>query len=107
MGTFTALPIALGWVTMNLRGPVQRGIGVASMAAFGNCGGFVATFTFLARDAPKYKTGYAVMLGSLTLAAAAQVGYAAIVFRRNKEKRGIPEEDLNRSENKRVWKAML
>ena len=86
---------------MNLRGHVQRSLGIALMVAFGNCGGFVATFTFLARDAPRYKTGYAVMMGSLTLAAAAQAGYAAIVFRGNK-KRSILEEDLNRSENKRV-----
>ena len=92
---------------MNLRGHVQRGIGVALVAAFGYYGGFVATFTFLARDAPRYKTGYAVLLGSLSLAATAQVGYAMIVLRGNKEIRSILEEDLNRSENKRVWRAML
>ena len=90
---------------------MQRGIGIALIVAVGNCGGFVATFTFLGRDAPEYKTGYAVLLGFLALAAVAEVGYAGLVVRGNKKKRSSLEEDLNcgtnASGNEKVWKAML
>lgn len=96
---------------MNLWGHLQRSVGVALMVAFGNCGAFVATFTFLARDAPGYKMGYAVLLGSLALEAVVQVGYAGIVLRGNKEKRSRVEEDpdcgTSTSEDKRTWRAML
>lgn len=112
MGTFTAMPIVLCWVTMNLRGHVQRSVGTALMIAFGNCGGIVATFTFLARDAPEYRTGYAVLLGFLTLAAVAQAGYAGIVWKGNREKRSSVGEDADDggkkiSADQSRWRAML
>ena len=83
------------------------------MIAFGNCGGIVATFTFLARDAPEYRTGYALLLGFLTWAAVAQPGYAGIVWKGNREeKRSSVGEDADDggkkiSANQSRWRAVL
>lgn len=81
MGAFAAGPIVVCWYLMNLRGHVQRGVGSAWMIGFGNCGGIVATFTFLAKDAPEYRRGYAVCLGVTVVGAAAAMGYAGCIWR--------------------------
>ncbi|MCJ1458226.1 hypothetical protein MMC28_008597 [Mycoblastus sanguinarius] len=57
MGVFGAMPTALCWYIMNLGGHFERAVGSAWMVGFGNIGGIVATFSFLAADAPFYHKG--------------------------------------------------
>lgn len=108
MGTYTAMPIVICWVAMNLRGHMQRSVGIAWTIGFGNCGGIVATFAFLARDAPEYRTGYAVLLGFLALAAVTQAGYAGLVWSGERQKWSRVEENADGgSDDKGTWRAML
>ena len=109
MGTYTAMPIVLCWVAMNLRGHLQRSIGIAWMIGFGNCGGIVATFAFLSRDAPEYRTGYAVLLGFLSLAAVTQAGYAGLVWSGERQKQSSVEKDghFGSDDNSSSWRTLL
>ena len=84
MGTFSALPISICWYVMNIHGDYQRAVGSAGMISFGNIGGIVATWSFLATDAPLYHTGYSVVMTGLCLMAGTSVIYAAICFGQNR-----------------------
>ena len=84
MGAFAAGPIVVCWYVMNLQGHAERSIGSAWMIGFGNTGGIVATFTFLAADAPKYTKGYTICLAVTAVGVVAGAGYAALVWRDNK-----------------------
>ncbi|KAL9066662.1 MAG: hypothetical protein Q9161_007421 [Pseudevernia consocians] len=108
MGTYTAMPMVICWVAMNLRGHMQRSVGIAWMIGFGNCGGIVATFAFLSRDAPEYRTGYAVLLGFLSLAAVTQAGYAGLVWAGERQRWSSVEKtrDGGRDDKSR-WTALL
>jgi sugar phosphate permease len=53
MGAYAGGPLIICWFIMNLRGYVERSIGTAFLIGFGNCGDVVATFAFLATDAPQ------------------------------------------------------
>lgn len=80
MGTYAAMPVVICWFTMNLRGHHARGVGTAWQIGFGNIGGIVATFAFLAKDAPEYRTGYALLLGFFCLGAVSAAAYFAAVW---------------------------
>ena len=108
MGTYTAMPIVICWVAMNLRGHMQRSVGIAWMIGFGNCGGIVATFAFLSRDAPEYRTGYAILLGFLSLAAVTQAGYAGLVWSGERWKWSSVEKDGDLgSDDNSSWRMLL
>ena len=93
MGAFTTGPIVICWYVMNLQGDIERNIGTAWMIGFGNCGGLVATFTFLSKDAPLYHTGYSICMGATCLGALAAVLYACSAIHENKISRARKEED--------------
>lgn len=83
MGLFGALPTALCWYIMNLDGHFDRAVGSAWMIGFGNVGGIVATFSFLAADAPFYHKGYSIVTFGLCLAAAAAIAYEVSCYVEN------------------------
>lgn len=85
MGAFSAGPIVVCWYVMNLEGHVERSIGTAWMISFGNTGGIVATFAFLARDAPRYRTGYGIVMAFTCAGAVASTLYAGAVVRENRK----------------------
>lgn len=92
MGAFTTGPIIICWYVMNLQGHRDRSIGTAWIISCGNCGGIVATFTFLAKDAPRYHTGYSICMGATCIGALATSVYAAMALWENK-KRSSGHED--------------
>ncbi len=55
------------------------------MISFGNTGGIVATFAFLARDAPRYRTGYGIVMAFTCAGAVASTLYAGAVMRENRK----------------------
>jgi MFS family permease len=61
-GTYTAMPLIVCWTSMNFAGHYRRAVGTGWQVGFGNIGGIIATFTFLAADAPRYTKGLAVGL---------------------------------------------
>lgn len=98
MGAFSAGPIIICWYVMSLDGHVNRSIGSAWIIGFGNTGGIVATFAFLAKDAPRYHTGYSILLAFVCLGSLATALYMACVWRQVKRLRATdpPEEGRRR-----------
>ncbi|KAI1461617.1 MFS general substrate transporter [Annulohypoxylon moriforme] len=84
MGSFGIGGMIICWYVMNLRGHVERSIGTAWMIGFGNCGGIVATFLFVKKDAPYYHTGYTVCLSMVCLCVVVCAGYALHIWRQKK-----------------------
>lgn len=73
---------------MNLGGHHRRAVGTAWQIGFGNIGGIIATYSFLATDAPKYRTGYGICIGFICLSAVSCVAYftACVVQNRRRDK---------------------
>lgn len=88
MGTYSAMPIIVCWFTMNLGGHHRRSVGTAWQIGFGNIGGIIAVFSFLAKDSPRYILGYAICIAFTCLSIIACAIYfvwcAAVNSRRNK-----------------------
>jgi predicted MFS family arabinose efflux permease len=97
MGNFAAGTILLCWYIMNLRGHAGRSIGSAWMIGFGNTGAIIATFSFLAKDSPRYHTGYSLCIGSLCICVGSCAVYAALAWRQNRRLRakGTGETDVS------------
>ena len=71
---------------------MRRGVGTAFMVGFGNSGGIVATFSFLANDAPKYIKGYSLSLGFISLSAiCCTLYFFALASENRKRTRGLSE----------------
>ena len=73
---------------MNLHGHVDRSVGTAWTIGFGNTGGIVATFSFLAADAPLYHTGYTICLAVTVVGIVVASLYLMLVWRENRKLRG-------------------
>ncbi|KAH7166485.1 major facilitator superfamily domain-containing protein [Dactylonectria macrodidyma] len=86
MGCYTAMPIVACWFNMNLGGHHRRAIGGAWLVSFGSFGGFVAVFSFLKKDAPRYVSGYSICLGFATMSIVAAVGYGISCWAANRER---------------------
>ncbi|ORY03758.1 putative allantoate permease [Clohesyomyces aquaticus] len=89
MGAFISGIVIVCWYVMNLHGHLERSIGTAWMISFGNTGGIVATFTFLATDAPYYKKGYSICMGAICLSVVSTIAYAALVWRERRSTRTV------------------
>ena len=92
MGAFATGPVIVCWYVMNLRGHVERSVGTAWMIGFGNIGGIVATFSFLAADAPLYHKGYSICMAMTVIGLAAALAYAGLVWLENKKIRASGEK---------------
>ncbi|KAK5715981.1 hypothetical protein LTR15_009806 [Elasticomyces elasticus] len=66
-GAFPCSPLVLAWLSNNLAPHYIKATGLGLQVAIGNCGAFVATFTYLSTDAPDYITGHAINLGAIGL----------------------------------------
>lgn len=66
-GAFPCSPLVLAWLSNNLAPHYIKATGLGFQVAIGNCGAFVATFTYLSTDAPRYTTGHAINLGAIGL----------------------------------------
>ena len=69
-GAYSAMPVIVCWFAMNLGGHHRRSVGSAWQIGFGNIGGIIATYSFLAKDAPflEPKSTSAIMSASKSAA---------------------------------------
>lgn len=67
VGAFPCSPLILAWLSNNLAPHYTKATGVGFQVAIGNCGAFVATFTYLSEDAPDYVVGHAINLAAIGL----------------------------------------
>ncbi|BFZ65409.1 hypothetical protein YB2330_006575 [Saitoella coloradoensis] len=68
IGIFPGSPTVMAWLSNNLAPHYTRATGTALQLAIANMAAFVATFTYVTKDAPAYKTGHAINLGFLCVA---------------------------------------
>ncbi|EKM59630.1 uncharacterized protein PHACADRAFT_205855 [Phanerochaete carnosa HHB-10118-sp] len=66
-GAFSSMPVIVCWFSTNLAGHRRRAIGTAWQIGFDNTGGIIATYSFLAQDAPKYIKGYSICISFICL----------------------------------------
>ena len=92
MGAFAGGPIVVCWFVMNLQGHAERSIGTAWIIGFGNTGGIVATFSFLAADAPRYTKGYIICLAVTALGSVAATIYGFLGWRENRKLKAVSEQ---------------
>lgn len=85
-GLYTAMPLFVCWTNMNFAGHHRKAVGTAWQIGFGNIGGIIATFTFLAKDAPFYTKGLAIGIAFTVCPALTMIVYAAGLYYENKHK---------------------
>jgi len=86
MGCYGAMPIIICWFAMNLGGHHRRAIGTAWQVGFGNIGGIIATFAFLAKDKPFYIPGYSICIAFTILSGISSVLYLLSIMRDNRRR---------------------
>jgi predicted MFS family arabinose efflux permease len=74
-GAFSSMPVLLGWFNTNLAGHKRRAVGSAFQVAFGNIGAIIASYSFVAEDAPKYEKGFIIALTFTCLSIASSTAY--------------------------------
>jgi len=98
-GTYAAMPVIVCWVNMNLGGHHRRSIGSAWQIGFGNIGGIIAVFAFLAKDAPKYITGYSICLSFCCLSIlACTIYFFACLFQNRSRDKSVHNSSLTEYE---------
>ncbi|KAK3072229.1 High-affinity nicotinic acid transporter [Teratosphaeriaceae sp. CCFEE 6253] len=90
MGAYSAMPIIVCWFNMNLGGHHRRAVGSAWQIGFGNIGGIIAVFAFLAKDAPLYVKGYSICLAFTTLSIVACIIYGLGCWSANRTRDRTP-----------------
>ena len=105
-GIYTAMPMVLCWCSMNgesqpttirhrpdvlcpVHGHAQRAVGLAFQIGAGNCGGIIAAYSFLAKDAPKYLPGYSICISFTCLAVVASCLYYLSISRANAKRTAV------------------
>ncbi|EOD46495.1 Major facilitator superfamily [Neofusicoccum parvum] len=67
VGVFPCSPLVMGWLANNLAPHYVRATGTGFQIMIANMAAFIATFTYLQKDAPRYTTGHAINIGVLCL----------------------------------------
>ncbi|KAJ9642369.1 High-affinity nicotinic acid transporter [Coniosporium apollinis] len=92
MGAYSAMPVIVCWFNMNLGGHHRRSIGSAWQVGFGNIGGIIAVFAFLAKDAPRYIRGYSICIAFICLSALSCSLYFVLVAWANRKRDKQPTD---------------
>ncbi|GBE86124.1 hypothetical protein SCP_0900010 [Sparassis crispa] len=83
MGAYSAMPILVCWFNTNLGGHQRRAVGTAWQVGFGNIGGIIAVYAFVAKDAPRYTKGYSICLAFICVSLIANCVYLFAVVHEN------------------------
>ncbi|KAH9901491.1 MFS general substrate transporter [Cubamyces lactineus] len=106
MGTYSAMPIIVCWFNTNLGGHHRRAVGTAFQVGFGNIGGIIAVFAFLAKDAPKYTPGYSICIAFIAVSVLANTVYFLGVSWENRRRDALQAQGaydgLSHDEKKRM-----
>ena len=66
-GIFPSSPTVMSWLVNNLTPHYTRATGIGFGIAIANCAAFIATFSYLPADAPRYVIGHSINLGFLVV----------------------------------------
>jgi len=101
MGAYTTMPIIVCQFNMNLGGHHRRAVGSAWQVAFGNTGGIIAVYAFLAKDKPKFITGYSICISFVCLSVLSVCTYTGLCAWENR-KRDRAVQDTNLTEHEKT-----
>ena len=85
-GLYTAMPMVVCWAALNNGSHIRKSVGTAWQIGFGNIGGIIATFIFLAKDAPVYKPGLATSIAGVCFSILCSLAYFFVCHRMNQVK---------------------
>ncbi|PVH90866.1 hypothetical protein DM02DRAFT_722491 [Periconia macrospinosa] len=68
IGIYPQIPLSMAWNSGNIGGSLKRGTGIAMQVMGGNCGGIIASYVYLTRDAPRFITGHSILIGFVSVA---------------------------------------
>ena len=74
----------------DIGGHHRRSVGSAWQIGFGNTGGIIATFAFIATDAPYFITGYSICLAFACLSILSCVVYGLACWHQNRQRERAP-----------------
>jgi hypothetical protein len=95
-GGYMATPMALAWLQNNLGGHWKRSFGSSIQITLGNVAGIIGSNIFLAKESPKYPTGYGTALGMMWLGTIAATLMFGLMWRENR-KRALGDRDARLS----------
>ena len=81
---------------------MRRGVGVAFQIGFGSCGASIATFSYLAKDAPKFINGYCISLGFIGVSALSCTLYFFALIAENRKRAMGLSEHCGKSEEEKA-----
>lgn len=88
-GAFPLGPTFLAWGLNNAAGQSVRAVSGAVIIGLGTCGAFVATWTYLTKDAPDFHRGHYINLGAQAVACVlALIGILYTKWENAKRERG-------------------
>ncbi|KAK4226024.1 putative high-affinity nicotinic acid transporter [Podospora fimiseda] len=67
-GIYPNVPQGVAWNGNNIGGSLKRGVGIAMHVGFGNLGGTMAAYLFLAPAKPRYYSGFSTLLAFQAMA---------------------------------------
>lgn len=105
-GTYSAMPIIVCWFNMNLGGHHRRAVGSAWQVGFGNIGGIIATYSFIAKDSPKYIPGYSICIAFVVLSMLSCAVYFVGCLTANRNRNKSPT-DLSLTQHEKIEKGDL
>ncbi|KAK0609575.1 major facilitator superfamily domain-containing protein [Bombardia bombarda] len=86
MGIYPNVPQGVAWNGNNIGGSLKRGVGIAMHVAFGNLGGTISAYLFLAKDRPRYLPGFGALLAFQAMAMVLSI-FMTIYLRRENARR--------------------
>ncbi|KAI0786404.1 MFS general substrate transporter [Abortiporus biennis] len=103
-GAYAAMPIIVCWFNTNLAGHQRRAVATGWQVGFGNIGGIIAAYSFLAKDAPKYISGYSICIAFICLSAISCCVYFVVILLENRRRdRGdAPGSDLSEEDKQQL-----
>lgn len=85
-GIYPLVPLGVAWTGNNIGGSLKRGVGIAMHVGWGNLGGCIAAFMYLAKDSPRFQPGHATLIGFMSMSLVLSL-FMTIYFRRENARR--------------------
>lgn len=99
-GIYVTQPMAVVWLANNMGGHYKKSFGAALQIGLGNAGGIIGSNIYLAKEAPRYPTGYGTALGLLWLSGLmCTIFYIGLKLENKKRDRGERDYRLSLPQN--------
>lgn len=73
----------MAWNGNNIGGSFKRAVGIAMHVGFGNLGGCIAAYIYLPKDSPQFRTGHAILIGTLSMSTILSILMSTYLRREN------------------------